>query len=280
MKVLSNIENGTTSIKRMGIIKAFLVILLAIFLESLGLVPVEILNLYSGRFEKAAPYISFALGILVKYFVIIILLKWFSNKANEQKAKQHFNGKSFAYVALMIIAFRVIFDNSLTLWVSNIPMPEFINEAFEELAISPIILILSVGVVAPIYEEVLFRGIILKGMAKKINPTIALVISALFFALMHMNIPQGINAFLLGLVIGVIYLRTESIYLSIFAHFVNNFLAISLSSLFMLIEGKYARGIHGMFLVVGVILLVIASNGYKQNKIKNISDIHEKFIEI
>ncbi len=71
----------------------------------------------------------------------------------------------------MIIAFRLIFDNSITLWVSNISMPDFINEAFEEISVSPIILILSVAVVAPIYEEIIFRGILLKGMSKKINPT-------------------------------------------------------------------------------------------------------------
>ena len=274
MKFLRNIENGTINIKKMGIIKAFLVMLLSILLEALGLIPVEILNLFSGKFEKVVPYVTFALGVLVKYFVIIILLKWFSNKENEQKSKQHLNRRSFAYVALMIIAFRMLFDNSLTLWISNIPMPDFINEAFEELAISPIILILSVAVVAPIYEEIIFRGILLKGMAKKINPIIALVVSALLFALVHLNIPQGINAFLLGLVIGFIYLKTGSIYLSIFAHFINNFLALSLSSLFTLIEGKYAMGIHGMFFIVGVILLVIASKGYKQNKIQNIPDVY------
>ena len=209
MKFLRNIENGTTSIKEMGIIKTFLVLLLSILLEALGLIPISIFNLFSGRFEAAAPYIAFALGIFVKYVVIMILLKWFSNKTDEQKIKHHLNPRNFLYTALIIMAFRMIFDNSLTLWISNIPMPDFINDAFEELAVSPIILILSVAVVAPIYEEVVFRGILLKGMAKKINPTIALVVSALFFALVHMNIPQGINAFLLGIVIGFIYLKTD-----------------------------------------------------------------------
>jgi membrane protease YdiL (CAAX protease family) len=280
MKLLRNIENGTTKIKRMGIIKTFLVLLLSILLEMLGLIPVSILGLFSERFEAAAPYITFALGILVKYFVIIILLKWFSTKTNEEKHKHYLSPRSFAYTALVIIAFRMIFDNSLTLWISNIPMPEFINDAFEELAISPIILILSVAVVAPIYEEILFRGILLKGMARKINPTIALVISAVFFALVHMNIPQGINAFLLGLVIGSIYLKTGSIYLSIFAHFVNNILAITVSSEFMLIEGKYAIGAHGIFFILGIILLVAAYKGYEQNKVENQPEAYNQFTEI
>jgi membrane protease YdiL (CAAX protease family) len=280
MKLLRNIENGTTNIKRMGIIKTFLVLLLSILLETLGLIPVSILDLFSERIGTAAPYITFALGILVKYFVIIILLKWFSTKTNEENSKHYLSPRSFAYTALVIIAFRMIFDNSLSLWIIDIPMPDFINDAFEELAVSPIILVISVAIVAPIYEEIVFRGIFLKGMAKKMNPAIALVVSALFFALVHLNIPQGINAFLLGLVIGTIYLKTESIYLCIFAHFVNNVLAITVSSMYIMIKGKYAMGAHGILFILGVILLVIACNGYKQNKAGNAPEIYKQFVEM
>ncbi|HEY8890966.1 MAG TPA: type II CAAX endopeptidase family protein [Clostridium sp.] len=280
MRFLENIEDGNIVIKKMGIIKALLVMFLSILLEGFGQVPEEITNLFTGRFEKVVPYIIFIFGVLVKYYVIIILLKWFSIKVKERKLKRFLNFRSFAYTALMIISFRLIFDNSLILWVSTIPMPDYINGAIQELSVSPIILLLSVAVIAPVYEEILFRGILLKGMANKLNPAVALVISALFFALVHMNIPQGINAFLLGLVIGFIYLKTESIYLSIFAHFVNNFLALSVSSLFSLIEGKYALETHGMFLIIGIVLLFIACTGQNQNKIKEKPSIYKEFIEI
>ena len=280
MKFLRNIENGAINIKKMGIIKGFLVVLLSILLEVLGQVPVEIKSLFSGRFERALPYVIFIFGVFVKYYVVIILLKCLSNSRNEQKLKYHLNPMSFIFTALMIIAFRLVFDNSLTLWLSRITLPDFINGAFEERTVSPIILILSSTVVAPIYEEIIFRGVLLKGLSKKINPTIALVVSALFFALVHLNVPQGINAFLLGLVIGFIYLTTESIYLSIFAHFINNVLAISVSSKFALIGGQYAFEIHGMLFILGVILLVIACMGYEQNKIRNVPDIYNQFIEI
>jgi membrane protease YdiL (CAAX protease family) len=280
VKFLRNIENGSTSIKKMGIIKTFFVLLLSILLELLGQIPVAILNLFSDKFETAAPYIVFALGVLVKYFVIIILINAYGTKENHQRSKPHLSARSFIYTGLVIIAFRVIFDNSLTLWISNIPMPDFINEAFEELAVSPVILILSVAVIAPIYEEIIFRGILLKAMAKKMNKIVALVASALFFALVHMNIPQGINAFLLGLVIGTIYLKTGSIYLSIFAHFINNVMAITASSLFMQIEGTYAMGAHGVFFIAGVILLIVVCRGYEENKVGTVPDIYKEFIEL
>jgi membrane protease YdiL (CAAX protease family) len=240
--------------------------------------PVEPVN--STFLNSSTSLEIFVFGVFVKYYVVIILLKLLSNSKKEHTLKYHLNPMSFVFAALMIIAFRLAFDNSLTLWVSKISMPDFINGAFEELSVSPIILILSAAVVAPIYEEIIFRGILLKGMSKKINPNIALVISALLFALVHMNIPQGINAFLLGLVVGFIYLTTESIYLSIFAHFINNILALSVSSRFALIGGKYAMAIHIMLFTLGIILLAIACAGYEQNKIKRVPDIYNQFIEI
>ncbi len=281
MKFLENLENGSISIKKMGIVKALFVMFLSILLEGFGQVPVEITNLFSGKYEKAVPYVIFVFGVLVKYYVVIILLKWLSNnKVNEQKPKQYLSLTSFAHAALMIIAFRLIFDNSLTLWISTISMPKFIMETVDELPISPIISIFSVIIVAPIYEEIIFRGVLLRGMAKKINPNIAIVVSALLFAIVHMNIPQGINAFFLGLVVGFIYLRSGSIYLSIFAHLVNNLLALSVTSLFSSIGGKYATEIHGIFLIIGVVLLVIVCSGNNQNKIKNKPEIYKEFIEI
>ncbi|MGV8979964.1 CPBP family intramembrane glutamic endopeptidase [Clostridium sp.] len=280
MKFLKNIEKQTISIKKMSIIKAFFVMLLSILLESLGQIPIAIFNLFSEQFTSSGPYITFVLGVIVKYFVIIILLKLYSKRSDEQTHKKGINKKDFIYVALIIIGFRLAYDNSLIYWVNTIPMPDFINQAFDEISISPIILILTVAVIAPIYEEVIFRGILLKGMSSKINPKLALIISALFFALVHMNIPQGINAFLLGLLIGAIYLNRGSIYLCIFAHFVNNSLGISISETFQLIDGKYTILIHAIVFIMGIIILIVAYRKNRYNKSEDLLDIYKEFIEI
>lgn len=58
---------------------------------------------------------------------------------------------------------------------------------------------ISVCIVAPIYEEIIYRGIILKGLSIKYNDNLAVIVSALLFAVMHMNLHQGINAFFLDL---------------------------------------------------------------------------------
>ncbi len=280
MKFLRNIETETINIKQMSVIKAFSVMILSVLLESLGQIPIAVFGLFTKQYVSIEPYISFIAGVLVKYFVIMILLKWYSKVSYEKSSKHPINRSKIICVALVIIGFRLAYDNSLIYLVNMIPMPDFINQAFEELAISPVILMLSVAVIAPIYEEVIFRGILLKGMANKVDPKLALIFSALFFALVHMNIPQGINAFLLGLIIGAIYLNTGSIYLCIFAHFINNSLGITISGAFQSIGGKYAIVIRGAAFILGIIILIATYTWYKRNKAGDVLDIYSEFIEI
>ena len=79
-------------------------------------------------------------------------------------------------------------------------------------------------ITAPIFEELLFRGIILNGLLNKYKNSSkkAIIYSAMVFGLVHLNIPQGINAFIGGIILGFIYCYTKSMKLSIFAHFINN----------------------------------------------------------
>ncbi|MBP5637279.1 MAG: CPBP family intramembrane metalloprotease, partial [Bacteroidales bacterium] len=56
----------------------------------------------------------------------------------------------------------------------------------------------------------------------KMKPVWAIVVSALFFALIHLNPWQALNAFIIGVVMGVVYYRTGSLLLTMLIHFVNN----------------------------------------------------------
>ncbi|MBU3071834.1 CPBP family intramembrane glutamic endopeptidase [Clostridium estertheticum] len=279
MNFLRNIEKGTISIKEMTIKKAFFIMILTVLLELLGQIPIVIINILSKKYSTVLPYIDLVADVIIKFFVITFLLKLYSKMSYDMPRKQCLDTKKFIRVAVIIIGFRLAYDNSLIYLVDKIPMPDFISQAFGEMSISPIILILSVAVIAPIYEEVIIRGILLKGMANKMNPNLALIISALIFALAHMNIPQGINAFLLGLIIGAIYLSSDSIYLCIFAHFINNSVAITTSGSFQLLSGKYSMIIHSIFFLVGITILIFAYRWYTRKQPEDTLDIYKEFIE-
>ena len=88
---------------------------------------------------------------------------------------------------------------------------------------------LVVAIFAPIFEEWMCRGMVLRGLLTKMKPVWAIVISALFFAVIHANPWQALNAFLLGLVMGYVYYKTGSLILTMLIHFVNNGSAVILS---------------------------------------------------
>ena len=85
---------------------------------------------------------------------------------------------------------------------------------------------MKVAVVAPIVEELIFRGLILQGFRRNYNSVTAVVLSALLFALFHLNPWQFSATFVLGLLLGWIMLRTNNILLAILGHSINNFLVL------------------------------------------------------
>ena len=83
----------------------------------------------------------------------------------------------------------------------------------------------AIGIFAPLAEEIVFRGDILRrllAVGSPANPWIAITISALLFGLIHLNFAQGVHAFLMGLLLGWLYVRTRSIIPGIAFHWVNN----------------------------------------------------------
>ena len=87
---------------------------------------------------------------------------------------------------------------------------------------------LVVAIFAPVFEEWLCRGMVLRGLLTKMKPGWAIVISALFFAVIHMNPWQALNAFIIGLVMGYVYYRTGCLWLTMLIHFVNNSIGVVL----------------------------------------------------
>jgi len=108
------------------------------------------------------------------------------------------------------------------------PMPEWLEETLGSLTGGNFWLnLLCVSIMAPFFEEWLCRGMILRGLlGRKVKPVWAIVISAIFFAVIHMNPWQAIVAFILGVLFGYVYYRTGSLKLTMLMHFTNNTFAL------------------------------------------------------
>lgn len=130
-------------------------------------------------------------------------------------------GASFVFLSLLIvhvmsIMFPVQYANFIEM------MDVFVDAPF-------IVIILAVVIVAPLFEEIMFRGIVFDSLSKRMNVYISIIIAGLFFGIYHMNIFQGTYATLIGIVMGFSLVWTKSIWAPMIIHFVNNLVSVLLS---------------------------------------------------
>lgn len=86
-----------------------------------------------------------------------------------------------------------------------------------------------------ITEESLFRSCMLGGLKEK-NKHMAVAVSAVFFMLMHGGPDQTVHQLLMGILAGYIFVYTENIWYPIIIHFVNNFIAVTISYMYSGVE--------------------------------------------
>ena len=122
----------------------------------------------------------------------------------------------------------------------------------------------AIGALAPLAEEVVFRGAILRtllGIMSKKNHWVAIMISAAIFGAVHGNQAQFINALLMGLILGWMYYRTGSLVPGILLHWVNNTMAYVLTNIMPQSDGKLIDLFHGdektMYYAVGFSLCIM-----------------------
>jgi uncharacterized protein len=129
--------------------------------------------------------------------------------------------------------------------------------------------LLTIGIVAPIAEELLFRGLIFHMFNRHMNVKIALIIQGLLFGAFHMNLVQGVYASVLGIVLGMAYLLTGSLWIPILMHIVNNSVALLLPDVWMN-DPVISTGLMGLLLLVPLGLWLM----YKRNDGKYILDLN------
>lgn len=109
---------------------------------------------------------------------------------------------------------------------------------------------------APFVEEVVFRGAILRALRQAMrSPWAAIAVSAVLFAAAHGNLAQMPHAFLMGLLLGWMYVRTDSILPGVVLHWANNTVSYAMLLLFPQYEEMTMRQVFGSDLHVALALL-------------------------
>ncbi len=178
-------------------------------------------------------------GSMILANILAIIIVYFSTKRFKFSglfAKPEFPVSGIILAALGILGlqgFSIFFQNIITALTGLTGMNEQAASAlsFTGNSAANAILILYAVILAPVLEEIMFRGLALNCLAP-VNRTFALVASSLLFGLMHCNFNQIFNGFLLGLLLGYIALKCGSIVPSIICHIAANANAMAMSYIF------------------------------------------------
>lgn len=227
-------------------------------------IPLYIMNLNSFRFYPVVELLIF--GFLIK--------KFYLDKNNEILVNKIPTLMGVISLVFLVFSFKLIYNNTIALVLEKYITFDFIDlmEIYEPLIEQPVQLFLSIVIVAPIVEEVLFREILLNKLLKRYSAMKAIVISSLLFAVVHLSIFSMINALLLGGIFGYIYYRYKSVVLCIFLHSLANMIVLVKILLFkadvtyleywnILTSNQYLN------VLIGVIFGIFALMIFRNNKV-------------
>ena len=183
--------------------------------------------------QTAATYASF-----ISYPLMFIPPMLYASAKSRNRCLDHsgvlLNSKHFAPLGVVMCVVLAMLATLAGAFASDAigallpPMPEWLESTLSSLTQGNFFMnFLMVSIFAPLFEEWLCRGQVLRGLLHNgIKPVWAIVISAVFFAAIHLNPWQAIPAFVIGCLFGYVYYKTGSLLLTMLMHFTNNTFAL------------------------------------------------------
>jgi membrane protease YdiL (CAAX protease family) len=248
-------------------------------LQSFGIVGL----VFSGMilFYPVQHWLNDLMGISPSFLVYYVLamaaplyLLHFLKKKEEGTVTYLLKPKDIGVVLILVVA-TVTLQWGVTGPIGySIPMPEMFQKIFRDLAeqLNDSYGLISIAIMAPFFEEFIFRGIMLDGLLKKKSTWTAILISAALFGLVHLNPWQFVTAMIIGTFAGWVYSRTKSLIYCIIIHFANNFTA----SIFMFLDPdsmaidedlhEMYGGSTNMYVIVTASIVIAAVCIYVLNK--------------
>lgn len=121
-----------------------------------------------------------------------------------------------------------------------------------------IITFIATAIVPALVEEFACRGLIL-GSLKKYGEAFAIVASAIVFGLIHGNFEQIPFAFLVGIVLGFVTVKSGSIWIACLIHFINNGISVILDYVLKGFSEEYINLFYNVYLMLALLLGIIGS---------------------
>ena len=175
----------------------------------------------TGNSDKTAAMLITTTGVVGVITIVIFLWARYA-----ELSPKWLRTRPWMVLAWSVVAAMGALVPSIWIQEQMPELPNFAEQEFDTILGTPWGY-LVIGLLAPLGEEIVMRGAILKELLKseKLGVWTAITISALMFALIHMNPAQMLHAFLIGLLLGWMYWRTGSILPGVAYHWANNSIA-------------------------------------------------------
>lgn len=157
--------------------------------------------------------------------------------------------------ALVLVASALVFSLgsfSVVFYFLSLSFPEYAAQILESDLLSGgmnsqypqlynALMLFLLVVYAPLVEELIFRGFLLQRWATKWGLRNGLIASSLLFGVLHINNPVGLTLF--GFVMGLLYVRSRSLWIPILCHSLNNLAAVGIDRLSTLVSSEPAEAV-------------------------------------
>ncbi|MBO7590569.1 MAG: CPBP family intramembrane metalloprotease [Prevotella sp.] len=186
-----------------------------------GAIMTTLWNVIAGSSDQTAAKLITTTGVIGVVTIVIFLWTRYA-----ELSPKWLRTRPWAVLAWSVVASMGALIPSIWIQEQMPELPNFAEQEFGTIMATPWGY-LVIGLLAPLSEEIVMRGAILKELLKseKLGVWPAITISALMFALIHMNPAQMPHAFLIGLLLGWMYWRTGSILPGVAYHWANNSIA-------------------------------------------------------
>ena len=151
-------------------------------------------------------------------FVPMILFYYFDKKKGRGFIESNAKPLDFLMAALGGAGIAIVLN--VIIGISGLAnLDTSFMEVSEAISSPPFpVILLCAGVIAPIIEELIFRGLVFNRIKYNYNAVAAIIISAIVFGIYHGNLTQGVYATLLGLCLAYVYNKTENLLVPICIH--------------------------------------------------------------
>lgn len=211
------------------VLQAIHLVVLYIFIQALVDFPLAMIDYYNDTEYLYHPVKKVLLGIGSVLFIL-----WYGFRKTGNPLREVFPARRFSLWLLpLIFLFFIGIQQWLTVINAGvervIPAPLWFWELFGKVFDHDFGFwgaFMKVVVIAPIVEELIFRGVIMHGLMRNYRAGTAIFYSGLLFALFHLNPWQFPATFVLGLLLGWLMIRSRNILLCIAGHAINNLLVL------------------------------------------------------